>query len=1035
MSPIEPHRALATAVAVRRRALPWPRHALAPALALGFALLAFGAPTARAQPDVVPLPAGARITAVRVQGGAARFTAVRDLGIPVGAPLSRALVRDAIARLIATGRYRDVQIDAHASAGGVELIVRVEPRLLLLRVDVRGNTLLDDAQIIRLTTLTEGQEIDAEATTLAATRIREDYASRGYEDAVVDISVRPTREPSERVVAIQIREGDPTEIDAIVLEGDPLPRTRTLRALLRIEVGEILDRAAITTAVERAQASLRENGYFEASLGPARVERAEGRTTVRIPSHVGPRYHIAVDGPEPLSESEVAESLDLGEEPLRRALIPTLEARVVERYRAHGFADARVRIRRTRGPRPGLAWLLIDVVPGPTLEVIDLRFDGASHFSQRFLRGQVATYLEEALGSTGISTDLRENALDALVEDRRGTRPDPRSAPEVIPPERVWHEGIYERAIEHIRDLYRAEGYMRVRIHAPEISRDERGRAKIAIRVEEGPRARVYELVIVGNDAVPDEVIASAAALERQAPFSRADLEQARTAVLEVYQERGYLFAEVRSEVRYSEDGTRAAIELRIRERYPVYVGEIRFVGLEATREGAARAQLALVPGELFRPSLARRTQERLMDLGVFASVNVQPVDADVPERLKDIVVTVAERPSQYLDFRAGVSTAEGVRGAFEYGYRNLFGSAVQLSFRAQLASQILLLNPSLADNFEGLSVQDRLERRVTANLLVPYLPRFPDASLSFNLLHQRDNERRFGLDRNGGDITLSYRPSRTWLASVSTGIENNSLDILSSGQTYEQVIANATPQQRRILRVPEGGTTIVAVDSRFQVDRRDNPFNPTRGFYGALGTEWARSILNETVVDPTGESIEFFSHHLRITLTANGYARLGRGVVLANQVRFGRMVHLANNSETYPNRQFFIGGVDTMRAYRQDAMIPQDIADEFEDDEDFEPNAVAQGGDVFGIARSELRFPIAGDLRGGFFAEFGNLWSGANEFNPFEFRPTLGIGIRYATPVGPIAIDYGINLLHNRAARAHLDEAFGAFHFSIGLF
>jgi outer membrane translocation and assembly module TamA len=82
-------------------------------------------------------------------------------------------------------------------------------------------------------------------------------------------------------------------------------------------------------------------------------------------------------------------------------------------------------------------------------------------------------------------------------------------------------------------------------------------------------------------------------------------------------------------------------------------------------------------------------------------------------------------------------------------------------------------------------------------------------------------------------------------------------------------------------------------------------------------------------------------------------------------------------------------------------------------------------------LLRGEVRFPIYGPLGGGLFADFGNLWSNAANMNPLDLRPTAGAGLRLSTPVGPIAVDYGIVLQR----RVGLAEPFGTLHFSIGLF
>jgi outer membrane protein insertion porin family len=139
----------------------------------------------------------------------------------------------------------------------------------------------------------------------------------------------------------------------------------------------------------------------------------------------------------------------------------------------------------------------------------------------------------------------------------------------------------------------------------------------------------------------------------------------------------------------------------------------------------------------------------------------------------------------------------------------------------------------------------------------------------------------------------------------------------------------------------------------------------------------------------------------------------------------------VVEDSKTYPNRAFFLGGVDTMRGYFQDELIPQDVAEEILADPNLSPNTIVRSGDAFVLVKGELRFPIYGQLGGGLFADIGNLWADAANLNPFDLRPTAGAGLRLATPVGPIAVDYGIVLKR----RHGLSEPFGTLHFSIGLF
>jgi outer membrane protein insertion porin family len=89
------------------------------------------------------------------------------------------------------------------------------------------------------------------------------------------------------------------------------------------------------------------------------------------------------------------------------------------------------------------------------------------------------------------------------------------------------------------------------------------------------------------------------------------------------------------------------------------------------------------------------------------------------------------------------------------------------------------------------------------------------------------------------------------------------------------------------------------------------------------------------------------------------------------------------------------------------------------------------RGGDVMINPRLELRFPLTSSfLRAASSSTRGNVWTKESELiRPWELRYGLGAGIRFATPIGPIALDYGFNLGRRPW------EDIGAFHFSIGLF
>ena len=85
----------------------------------------------------------------------------------------------------------------------------------------------------------------------------------------------------------------------------------------------------------------------------------------------------------------------------------------------------------------------------------------------------------------------------------------------------------------------------------------------------------------------------------------------------------------------------------------------------------------------------------------------------------------------------------------------------------------------------------------------------------------------------------------------------------------------------------------------------------------------------------------------------------------------------------------------------------------------------------LFELFKAELRFALVGDFEMGVFFEAGNLWYSSKTWKPFDLRPVAGTGVRYVTPVGPLALDVGFNL----APDDRLNEPIFAIQFSVGLF
>jgi outer membrane protein assembly factor BamA len=714
----------------------------------------------------------------------------------------------------------------------------------------------------------------------------------------------------------------------------------------------------------------------------------------------------------------------------------------------------------------------------------------------------IDSFLEEELPGGGLFSAVAPAAVDALFGPKgtEGARPTPLD----LNPRLTYVAEIYERALKHLQDYYRSQGYLSATVGPLALVRhrcDPRSPAgacrplplpiapanaclfdaeglpveeplpdsrllcipdpkqgiscapRLGVRapVKLGPRTTLYDLAFDGNRVAIESDLAEQAHIDLGVPLSQTELEAARKRVVDALHEEGFAFADVRVLLDFSSDRTRARARMVVSEGERVYVDGIVVRGAKRTNPSLILRRVSLVrcprdqnPAqcEPYRASDVRKSEERIASLGTFSSVSISLEDPQVPARRKIVVIDVQEAIPQYLDLRPGISTGEGIRGTIEYGHRNLGGAAVQLTLRLQFGylPDIFIPEGQVRDNFDSLSVSERLERRNTASIVFPEIGLGPLFRLGLDGIDVRDNERDFGLSKDAAVATLTYRPVRSFYVQLGASLERNDVTIFCNQNQpclnlNEYLISmSSNGDLARLLRVPDGLTFAVAERFSATWDRRDNTLAATRGTLVVAAVEHVRAYPAET------NSATTTSDSLRLTGTAGAYVRLTeQGLAIAVSVRGGRIIQLINNSQTYPDRLFFLGGVDSLRGFLQDSLIPEDVAQRIiADAHDPSKNDMQKltadqvpirGGDVFINPRIELRIPVTGIWETGIFLDSGNVWRIPQNFDPFVLRYTGGAGVRIATPIGPVAFDYGVNLSRRSW------EDWGNFHFSIGLF
>lgn len=1081
-----------------------------------------------------------------------------------GDVFSSGLARRALSDVLESGLFARGRVSALVDGAGVRLVVHVVPRKLIesLRLDLHGAR-IEREPLLRDADLAEGGELIGRDLPEQKKRIEAFLARHGYPSAVVSVRTRDTDTLSRVLVIIDVVPGVPRLLERrfFYVYGATPGALASVEDFYGIKVGMRLDEALVDVADAELEARLRALGRHQARVTHDLIV-ARGHTTLRVRIDAGPKVVVRYEGNDHFDHDALDTVLGMADDNDRSQ--GHLVQKLRDHYVKHGFLDAEVTSEtlgsqnveaqsRTEGREiPGIVLVFhifehsrVAVVTRayPCLKQDEIRhLSGGGPNSPTAIGNEIDSYLEDELPGEDLIRNPDPEGTEILLDGQRAVPTTPRPVPIDLDPDAAYNADTYERAILHVQELYRNEGFLHAQVGPVQLLRRRcdprvaggvcrplplpsrpsdactyddtqlplpvppldpqlscapdrtRGitcepRLQLLIPVKLGPRTKLYDLVFSGAHSIEQRKLAAAGDIELGEVANVLKLDEARRRLVEAYREEGFAYADVRYTLEESLDHTRARAHFVINEGDRVIVERIVIRGNEVTGSDVIRRRVALVEGNPYRSSLVRKTQERIATLNVFSSIDVSLEDAYVPQASKTVIITLVEHASQYIEVRPGLSTGEGIRFAFEYGHRNLGGDAIALSLRVQLSylPDFLILDPTVRANYDNAfgypAFDKRIATRSTVTLAFPDIGLGPLVRGTIDGVFVRDLERDFALTKEAAIVSLYYRPVRQLQFSIAPDIESNNVLIFDAG-TVEQYLEEQAQQGSsvnsdlaRLLRLPTGQSDATA--QRFLVtwDRRDNSFNAHRGTYVSSGVEhvdwgaleqacataprspYQQLYYGEEGWTAPGSTTELIpkqceasqGHFLRFTETLAGYVPVTKKITLALELRLGLNVQLTGNSATYPDRLFFMGGIDSMRGWLQDTFVPQDYADliarDFNkpasDPSKFTISQVAlRGGNLMVNPRLELRVPLRSPLETVLFFDSGNLWADASYafsggFN-FPLRAAVGTGLRLQTPIGPVAFDYGINLsrlVEGPSDPRYTYEDFGAFHFAIGLF
>ncbi len=532
-------------------------------------------------------------------------------------------------------------------------------------------------------------------------------------------------------------------------------------------------------------------------------------------------------------------------------------------------------------------------------------------------------------------------------------------------------ENMPESDRQTLENIYKSQGFENTRITADvtwkEPDEKNRNLADVVFDVTEGYRKQVTKVVFEGIPEDLDPALFHQKIKTREnESYLPSRINEDRIEILSFLGEQGYIYAEVTP--RAEPDGRDIKVVFQVTPGRMATVGGVWVFGNFDTREDVILRHNTLEQGDPVSLNGFLNLQNDIRDLQCLERTNFKAIG--VQEKQDQIFFTaeVEEKNPWFLETSIGYDTSKDAYLAVSSGNRNWLGSNRRLYLNAEVSGIGY-------DTVLGVTDYDFLAQRVYSDV-------------NIYMSEEELKNQNFGTRKYGSALTFEKPVTQNLTLGTSFGLESR--EQYPTGNTtginpdvYEaRGILSATPF-----------VTWSSVDSYAR---------PTRGFYLNASAGYTRDIFED------------LDNFMKYQIKAKYYTQPFSRLVLAFQAMYGTLQNFSSDTLLPDDQLFFLGGISDVRGFDENELLVDDFGDPV-------------GGKNRMAGSIEARIDLGGNLELPVFVDAGALQDTTRDARDEEFKYTVGSGLRYMTPVGPVGLLYGYRL------NPETGEDSGRVHFSIG--